>query len=142
MNRPKLNFIIDIAMFVAMLGLIWTGILIWTVLPSGHGLTLWGLNKHEFGEIHTYFGVALLVLSGLHLWLHWGWFSCKLMNLIKTPYSQNIEKRKITAMIAVFVILFLVVVSLFLIKLEILRAGGYDQEHRLRQGQHTQQSNE
>ena len=128
MSRSKFNFIIDVVMFVVMLGLIWTGILIWTVLPSGprggQGLILWGLNRHEFGDIHMYLGIAFLILSGLHLWLHWGWFACKLTTMIKTTNSQNMQKRKIHAMIIIFVILILTIASLFLAKIQV--ASGRD----------------
>lgn len=149
MNRSKLNFIIDVAMLVAMLGLIWTGILIWAVLPAGirggRGLTLWGLNRHEFGDIHMGLGVALLILSGLHLWLHWGWFACKLTNMIKTTNSQNMQKRKIHAMIIVFVILVLTIASLFLAKIQVAsgpdgHSGGY--RHGQQRGNQIQESDE
>ena len=146
MERSKLNFIIDAVMCVAMLGLIWTGILIWTVLPpgirGGHGLTLWGLNRHEFGDIHMYLGIALLILTGLHLWLHWGWFACRLSNIIKTTNQKNVQKRKIHALIIVFVILVLTIASLFLVKIQVV-AGPDDDDHGhgQRRGQQIQQSN-
>ncbi len=141
MNRSKLNFIIDAVMCVAMLGLIWTGILIWTVLPpgirGGHGLTLWGLSRHEFGDIHMCLGIALLILTGLHLWLHWGWFACRLTNIIKTTNQENVQKRKIHAMIIVFAILVLAIASLFLVKIQVVVGpddyGGGHGQHRGRQ---------
>lgn len=141
MSRSKLNFIIDAAMFVVLLAIVWTGILIWTALPpgirGGHGLTLWGLNRHEFGDIHMYLGIAFLILTGLHLWLHWGWFACKLTNVIKTDHHGSMQKRKVHAMIIVFVILILAIASLFMAKAQVLAApdsqgGGHGRGH----GQH------
>lgn len=143
MKLSKMNFIIDVIMFVIMLGLIWTGLLIWTVLPpgirGGHGLSLWGLGRHEFGDIHMYLGIALLVLCGLHLWLHWSWFACKLTNIIKTTKSQNMQKRQIHAMIIIFVILVLTIASLFLAKIQVV-SGSDDHDHEYGHGyKHGQQ---
>ena len=149
MERSKLNFIIDIALCIVVLGLVWTGILIWTVLPpgirGGHGLELWGLNRHEYGDIHMYLGIALLLLSGLHLWLHWDWFACRLTNIIKTTTSKNKQKRAIHAMIIVFVICILTIASLFLAKIQV-KAGPDDHDdhghgHGQGHGQKIQQSN-
>ena len=136
MNRSKLNFIVDAAMLVVMLALIWTGILIWTVLPpgsrGGRGLTLWGLDRHNFGDIHMYLGIALLILTGLHLWLHWRWFASKLTEIIKTTNPKNVQKRRIHAMIIVFAILVLTIASLFLAKIQVIQAE-VDNDHGHRQ---------
>jgi hypothetical protein len=147
MNRSKLNFTIDIAMLIVMLGLVWTGILIWAVLPAGsrggRGLILWGLNRHEFGDIHMGLGIALLLLSGLHLWLHWGWFACKLTNMIKTTNSQNVQKRKIHAMIIVFVILVLTIASLFLAKTQVTSGpDSHSGRYRQQRGKQIQENYE
>ncbi len=77
MRRDTLNYIVDALALIAMLGLIATGVLVKYVLPpgsrGGHGLTLWGLDRHEFGDIHFWTAVALVVLLVLHVLLHWTW---------------------------------------------------------------------
>ena len=80
MKRNTLNFWIDLISLFVMLGLAWTGLLIHYVLPpgsggrgGGHGMTLWGLGRHDYGSIHFYLALALIALMVIHIWLHWSW---------------------------------------------------------------------
>jgi hypothetical protein len=75
MRRPTLNFIVDAAAFAAFLFLTATGVLVRYVLPpgSGHFTTLWGMDRHGWGQIHFWIAVSLLAILGLHLFLHWRW---------------------------------------------------------------------
>jgi hypothetical protein len=45
------------------------------VLPSGTGnwLALFGLGRRDYGKIHFYLGVAVVLLLALHLAMHWPW---------------------------------------------------------------------
>jgi hypothetical protein len=80
MKRNTLNFLVDLISLLLMLGLAWTGLLIHYVLPpgsggrgGGHGMTLWGLGRHDYGSIHFYLALALIGLMVIHIWLHWSW---------------------------------------------------------------------
>jgi len=146
MSRSKLNFIIDAAMLVVLLAIIWTGILIYTVLPpgirGGQGLILWGMNRHQFGDIHMYLGIALLILTGLHLWLHWRWFAGKITEMIKTTNLKNVEKRRIHTLIIIFAIFVLAIASLFLAKTQVISdPGSHGGGHGQHRGRQIQQSN-
>ncbi len=78
MHRPTLNFLIDTLAFVAFAFLTTTGILTRYLLPPGSGrwATLWGLNRHEWGDLHFWVAVVLLGVLALHLILHWKWIIC------------------------------------------------------------------
>lgn len=78
MNRSSLNFLIDAAAFVVFLFLTTTGILTRYVLPPGSGrwVTLWGLDRHGWGDVHFWLAIALLAILALHLALHWRWVVC------------------------------------------------------------------
>ena len=61
-----------------------TGITLFWKLPpgreGGHGLTLWGLTRHEWGDIHAIAGLLFAVLVIAHLYLAWPWLknaACK-----------------------------------------------------------------
>lgn len=76
--RPQaLNFVIDTAALLVMLAMVATGLLPkWIVPPGsrgGHGLQLWGLTRHDWGDVHFWLAVALLVLAVVHVALHWAW---------------------------------------------------------------------
>ena len=78
MRRTDLNFVVDAAAFVAFVLLTATGVLVRYVLPPGSGWfsTLWGMDRHDWGQIHFWIAVLLLVSLGLHLFLHWRWVVC------------------------------------------------------------------
>ena len=73
MQKARLNFIVDAMAFAAFVFLTATGILIHWVLPPGSGRfsALWGMDRHEWGEIHFWIAVILMASLGLHLFLHW-----------------------------------------------------------------------
>jgi len=75
MNRSRLNVVVDAAAFAAFVFLTTTGVLSRYVLPPGSGrdATLWGLNRHDWGDIHFWVAVVLLGVLVLHLALHWKW---------------------------------------------------------------------
>lgn len=78
MKKEKINFAIDAAAFAAFVLLASTGVLMSYVLPpgSGHFSTLWGMDRHEWGKLHFWVAIALMVFLGLHLLLHWRWIVC------------------------------------------------------------------
>jgi len=78
MKRTNLNFLIDALSFAAFLFLVTTGVLMRYILPPGSGrdLTIWGLDRHEWGGIHFWVSVVFFALMALHLFLHWKWIVC------------------------------------------------------------------
>ena len=64
--------------FVGFVALISTGLLMRYILPpgSGHYAAVLGLDRHEWGGIHFWTSVTLLVVLALHVILHWGWILC------------------------------------------------------------------
>ena len=75
MRRPTQNFIIDLVAFAGFVLLVATGVLLYYILPpgSGHYTTLWGMDRHEWGDIHLWIAVVFLGALTLHLILHWKW---------------------------------------------------------------------
>lgn len=69
--KGKINFIIDVIMFILMALLAGIGLLIKYILLSGENrwikygrnvdLSFWGLDRHEWGTIHLWVAVALVV---------------------------------------------------------------------------------
>jgi len=49
-----------------------TGLLLHGKLPPGSGrASIWGLTRHEWGDIHLVLACTFIVLIVLHLGLHW-----------------------------------------------------------------------
>lgn len=75
MNRTLLNVLTDLLAALAMLGMIATGTILRFALPPGtnRSLTLWGLTRHQWGDLHFWLSLAALGVVVIHLILHWTW---------------------------------------------------------------------
>jgi hypothetical protein len=108
MNRTLVNIIIDLVATQLFLGMIATGYLLRFPLPPGSNktLTLWGLSRHQWGDIHFWISLGLLAVLMIHLALHWNWIVTvigKRCHLIKT--SQPSLVRSAIWTIGVFIAL-------------------------------------
>jgi len=80
-QRSKINFIIDVLMFIVMMAIGGIGLLIkfilvpgskiWQIYGENLDLLLWGLDRHQWGSIHLILGYILLGLLVLHIVFHW-----------------------------------------------------------------------
>ena len=88
MKRVNTNFIVDLSGFIVFLGLVFTGIIMRYILPPGSGgrgfrggrsgeeaakKVFLSLSRHEWGDIHFYLSVAIVLLMLLHITLHFNW---------------------------------------------------------------------
>ena len=79
-SKSDINFYLDIVLFIAMMGLIATGVILHLVLPHGSGqLTFLGLRRHGWGDIHFWIALLFTTLILVHLVLHWNWIKAKLV---------------------------------------------------------------
>jgi len=96
--KAKINFFIDIIMFVLMGLLAGLGLLIKYVLLSGTErwlkyernveLTYMGLDRHQWGTIHLWIAIALVALLVLHIILHWNMIVCLYKKLMGNKTSR------------------------------------------------------
>jgi len=78
MNRVSVNFIIDAIALIGFVFLTVTGVLMHYILPPGSGpyMSLWGLNRHDWGNLHFWVSAVLFAVLSVHLVLHWRWIIC------------------------------------------------------------------
>lgn len=117
MNRSGQNFIIDVVMFVLMMGLAGIGFLLEYVLVPGREvagkygvnaeLYLFGLEREQWADIHLVMAYVLLALLVLHIALHWRPVCAMYRNLVPRPAWRK-------AVIPVFVAVNLVLCFFFL----------------------------
>jgi len=64
MRKTTLNLYVDLVVFAVFLLLAASGLLIRYVLPPGSGLfrTLWGMDRHDWGQLHLWIAVTLLLM--------------------------------------------------------------------------------
>jgi len=73
MKRSRFILFIDVVAFIAFIFLTSTGILLHYLLPPGSGRWsgIWGLNRHEWGDIHFWISFVFFAVLAAHLVFHW-----------------------------------------------------------------------
>lgn len=106
MKRSLLNIVIDALAAIVMLGMIATGIIIRFTLPSGSGRTLgvWGLTRHQWGDLHFWLALAAVAIVILHLAMHWTWVVAVVRRTLVGP-NQGAPSTRLRAVSAVVTLL-------------------------------------
>lgn len=96
MKRNTINFLVDVVTLLVFFGLVETGLLLYFVLPPGsgkQGLSLWGLSRHEWGDIHFWLSLAIIALIVLHVVLHWQWVCTVIQRKLGSPEQGPLDRR-------------------------------------------------
>jgi len=68
---------LNLLLWLVFCSLAGTGLLLAFRLPpgsrGGKGLSAMGLDRHDWGDVHTWIGYTFIILILLHLVLHWRW---------------------------------------------------------------------
>jgi hypothetical protein len=91
MRRSTLNFVIDAASLLVMVGMVATGLVVRFVLPlgtggrhsRGPGKALWGMGRHDWGDVHFWLAVATGLVLLVHVALHWAWVCGTVQRLVR-----------------------------------------------------------
>lgn len=78
-GNNKINFWLDITVFMTFMATAITGLMLWLLIPSGHGsgqLIFYGLTRRQWVDIHNWIGLVMLLSVITHLVLHWRWIDC------------------------------------------------------------------
>lgn len=75
MKRSKLHFTVDAVAFAMFVFMVVTGVMMKYLLPAGSGssTTIWGLDRHGWGDVHFWLSVVFLAALAVHVYLHWKW---------------------------------------------------------------------
>lgn len=113
--KTRINFTIDGIMFLIMMAMAGTGFLTRYILLSGQAgaavygqkvvMSMLGLAKDTWKDIHLYLGILLLVLLVLHIVLHW--------QQIVALYRRFINDDKLRLLILVIFIIISILLVLF-----------------------------
>lgn len=73
LKKASLIKLIDIIAFVTFIFVVSTGVLMRYVLPpkSGQTTEIFGMSRHEWGDVHFYITSLFLAILSIHLILHW-----------------------------------------------------------------------
>ncbi len=106
MSSIRWRLFIDLISFLSGCALLWTGAVLWWILPPGsRGSNIWGWTRHDLGEIHEWAGVVLLVSVVTHLIINWKWLMGMVHKLFKAAQTPT-RRRRLALGVASFVIFF------------------------------------
>lgn len=75
--KTTINRILNYVLYLFTASLLGTGLLLaFRLVPGsmgGKGLTLWGYDRHEWGDLHSWISYGFVLLLIAHLGLHWKW---------------------------------------------------------------------
>ncbi len=122
-TRQKINFIIDILMFLAIIVVSAIGLLLKYVLIHGSDrwlkygdnveLTYLGMDRHQWGYIHWISSLVLVGLVVLHLVFHWTQIMCLVRRYLPT---KKVRYASVGALLLVSIVL---AISPFLLSVEV-----------------------
>ena len=98
MKRNTLNFVLDIVSLLNLLFLMVSGYVMTYTLPPREGSnvyrSLWGMDRHDWGDWHFWAAVLFVVLMVLHVALHWEWVCLTVGRMFRrgggSPAARNV----------------------------------------------------
>lgn len=104
MKRITVNLSIDLLAAASFIGMIATGYILYFALPPGtnKSLSLWGLTRHQWGQIHFGVSVGLVAVLLVHLVLHWQWVVATVaqrLGLARKSQSRDLRIGAITLVV-------------------------------------------
>jgi cytochrome b subunit of formate dehydrogenase len=88
-NKQKAKYLVDLITLVSFVIVAITGLLIFFFLPPGEGQrgvhsTLLGYGRHDWGAIHDWAGIVMIVAALAHVVFYWNVFVCTTKNFFKS----------------------------------------------------------
>ncbi|MBX7246894.1 MAG: DUF4405 domain-containing protein [Candidatus Sumerlaeaceae bacterium] len=76
MNRTNVNAVVDAASFILFSALASSGfVMAFALERRGQGASIWGMNRHDWSDLHFWIAVAFLASLAVHFILHWSWIT-------------------------------------------------------------------
>jgi hypothetical protein len=88
----RLQFFVDIFIFIAFITLITTGLMMSKSVLSTLGIQL-AMTSRSVKMIHSTASNAAVLLSGVHLALHWNWIVCMAKKYVLSPVQSIFRPR-------------------------------------------------
>lgn len=91
MKQSNIIKLVDLLSFLSLVTMLVTGLLIEYSLPPRSGSSeVWGLSRHDWGEIHFYGSLIFLALMAAHLLTHLKYLKSVLLGKAGREYKYRI----------------------------------------------------
>ncbi len=107
MRRTVMNFWLNIIIFIVFIGMTFTGVLLLGV-PYGFGGTILGLARHDWGDLHWVLSLLFVVLTMIHLALHWSWTTASFKKRL------GMGPKALAIVLVVMVLIFCIIAPIYL----------------------------
>ncbi|MFO7594677.1 MAG: DUF4405 domain-containing protein [Pseudomonadota bacterium] len=111
MKRSTLISLIDSIAFIAFLFLTTSGILLHYLLPPGSGRwsAIWGMNRHQWGEVHFWIALGFFAVLAFHLLQHWRF----VLGLFRGHIKEAMRLRVALGLVGLIAVVLLSIAPLF-----------------------------
>ncbi|MEY4176881.1 MAG: hypothetical protein RLY70_455 [Planctomycetota bacterium] len=95
MSRTLVNFLLDAALLVAFVLLVWSSVVVRFVFPPGPSATGWKLWGYDFDQwAGLQFGLVATLLAGVvvHVMLHWSWVCGVLASHLSRDRKRRVDE--------------------------------------------------
>jgi hypothetical protein len=93
MDKPKINYYIDVLIGIFFVVTSMTGLVLYFFLPSGiprgSYQTFLNITKHDWSSIHNTFGLLMILFTFIHIILHFKW----ILSMTRL-FFKNFKKKK------------------------------------------------
>jgi len=108
MKKTNLKYIVDVFMFLCIVGIAGIGFLMGFFLAEGPTALerekyFMGLHRHQWGEIHLYLSLAFTFFVILHLILNWNWVKSKTRMIFKDGWKAMLTATAVLAVLIPFI---------------------------------------
>jgi len=109
LKRTNVNLSIDLLAAASFIGMVATGYILYFTLPPGthRSLSLWGFSRYQWGQIHFWVSIVLLVVLVVHLALHWQWLATTVaqrFGMARNPQSRHLWSGVITLLLVIILL--------------------------------------
>ena len=108
MKKTDWKYLVDILMFLSMIGIILLGLLMAFAMESGPMVNesdkyFLGLHRHQWGTFHLYLSLFFIGTLFLHLTLEWSWIKGKSQKLFKARWKRTLLTLTVIAILIPFI---------------------------------------
>ena len=91
MKQSKIIKLIDFLSFISLVAMLITGVLMEYSLPPRSGSAeIWGLSRHDWGDVHFYSSLIFLTLMAAHLLTHVKYIKAAILGKARREYKYRI----------------------------------------------------